>query len=66
MNSCRPAFDRAVFVLIETVDGVDDRLLPSTGGLEIVVVNRGLAEVAPEAFNTLCQRPETPLGGILE
>ncbi len=42
--------ERVVLVPVETVDGLHDGALQVFDGLEIVIVNRGALEVAPESF----------------
>lgn len=43
--------ERVVLVSVETVDGLDDGTLQVLDGLEIIIVNRGALEVAPESFD---------------
>ena len=43
--------ERVVLVSVETVDGIHDGTLQVLHGLEIIVVNRGALEVAPETFD---------------
>jgi len=40
-----------VLVSVETVDGFHDGILQVFDGLEIIIVNRGTLEVAPESFD---------------
>ena len=43
--------ERVVLVFVETVDGLHDGVLQVFDGFEIVIVNRGALEVAPESFD---------------
>ncbi len=43
--------ERVVFVSVETVDGLHDGTFQVLDGLEIIIVNRGALEVAPESFD---------------
>lgn len=43
--------ERVVLVSVETVDGLHDGTLQVLDGLEIIIVNRGALEVAPESFD---------------
>ncbi len=43
--------ERVVLVSVETVDGLHDGTLQVVDGLEVLIVNRGALEVAPESFD---------------